>query len=80
MNKTIARLKYEAAAQGMNVGLDDDAKMAFTVPTLDDFYCTVEDAEAFYPDGLDKEYEVVSIPQTVVDSTFPLPKRRKLPV
>lgn len=78
--KEVAHIFSEELAQTLNAGLTDDDKKVFTTPLLDVFYCTVKDAEELLPDGLGRDYEVTVIPPNVVDSTFPAPKRRKLPV
>lgn len=81
MSYTVALILDEEDAQKMNADLTDDNKLAFTVPAMDEFFCTVEEAEREF--GVENEgtrYNVIGISTGQWNSTFPLPKRRKLPI
>lgn len=80
MTKKVARLFLESDGQALNAGQNDDNKKVFTNPSITEFYCTVADAEAEFPEGEDKDYELVDLTQPQIDGTMPLPKRRKIPV
>lgn len=81
MSKTVARILHESSAQEINEGLNDDNKLAFTNPSMDEFYCLEAAAlEIWGASGEGKDYEIICLTNTQVDGTFPLPKRRKIPV
>lgn len=81
MSYTIAIIFDEDDAQAMNSGLTDDQKDAFTNPGMTEFYCTQEVAErVFGVEEFGNKYDLIDISTGQYDSTFPLPKRRKIPV
>lgn len=79
MSYTVAKIS-EADGQAMNDGLTDDQKYAFSNCDGDVYCLQARAIEVWGTEGEGKDYELVILSQTQVDGTWPLPKRRKLPV